>query len=75
MLFDMYQSSSAIYFSMFMSIIYSILFMYLMSFFAEYVAWCVVILIQLGLIGITVMAFSMNASSIEAVTKTKNDTK
>jgi len=75
MLFDMYKSSSAIYFSMFMSIIYSIIFMYLMSFFAEKVAWCVVIVIQLGLIGITVAAFMMNSTSIDAVEKTKKDPK
>ena len=49
--------------------------MYLMSYFAEKVAWCVVIVIQIGLIGITISAFSMNSSSIDAVEKTRKDTK
>jgi len=39
------------YISMFMSFVYSIMFIYLMSWFAEYIAWAIVILVQLGFIG------------------------
>jgi hypothetical protein len=42
---DLYKSSRAIYWSMAMSIVYSIIFIYLMSKFAEVIAWCCVILI------------------------------
>lgn len=50
---DMYLSSRAIYGSMAMSLVYCVLFIYLMSWFAEYIAWAVVGLAQLGLVGAT----------------------
>jgi len=42
---------------MLMSLIYCIGFIYLMSWFAEYIAWAIVITIQLGLIGGAVFFF------------------
>ena len=54
---DMYLSSRAIYGSMAMSFIYCLLFIYLMSWFAEYIAWAMVLLTQIGLIGGAVFCF------------------
>jgi len=48
---DMYLSSRAIYGSMAMSFVYCLVFIYLMSWFAEYIAWAMVALTQLGLLG------------------------
>lgn len=48
---DLYLASTAIYASFGMSIVYSFVFIYLMSFFAEPIAWACVVLVQLGLIG------------------------
>jgi hypothetical protein len=50
---DLYLSSRAIYWSMGMSFVYCLLFIYLMSLFAEYIAWAIVVLIQIGLFGAT----------------------
>lgn len=49
---DLYLSSRAIYWSMGMGVIYCFAFIYLMSAFAETIAWICVVLIQLGLIGL-----------------------
>lgn len=46
---DLYNSSRAVYWSMGLALFWSILFIYLMSIFAEYLAWCCIILVQLGL--------------------------
>jgi nitrate/nitrite transporter NarK len=48
---DLYRSSRSIYLSLFMSIIYSILFIYFLSAFGEIIAWICVILLQLAFIG------------------------
>ena len=52
---DLYNASTAIYTSMALSLVWSIIFIYIMSIFAETLAWCCVVLIQLGLIGATVV--------------------
>ena len=50
---DLYLSSRAIYWSMAMSFVYCLIFIYFMSLFAEYIAWTMVILVQLGLFAAT----------------------
>jgi len=50
MIMDMYKSSRAIYWSLAMSIVYSMAFIYLMSYFAETLAWICVFLVQVGLV-------------------------
>ena len=47
---DMYKCSTSMYIAIGLSIVWSIVFIYLMSFFAEPLAWCCVFLIQVGLI-------------------------
>jgi hypothetical protein len=46
---DMYLSSRAIYLSMFLAPIYILLFVLLLSKFAHYIAWMVIIFVQFGL--------------------------
>ena len=46
---DMYLSSRAIYLSMFLAPIYILLFVLLLSKFAHYIAWMVIIFVQIGL--------------------------
>lgn len=53
----MYNSSTAIYICFGLSFVWSIIFIYIMSIFAETLAKCCVCLIQLGLIGFTVVSF------------------
>jgi hypothetical protein len=48
---DLYRASRAIYLSIAMSIVYSILFIYFLSIFGETIAWICVVLIQLAFIG------------------------
>lgn len=50
MIMDMYKSSRAIYWSLAMSIVYSMAFIYLMSYFAETLAWICLFLVQVGLL-------------------------
>mmetsp|Transcript_13183 Transcript_13183/g.22353 ORF Transcript_13183/g.22353 Transcript_13183/m.22353 type:complete len:92 (+) Transcript_13183:557-832(+) len=45
---DLYLSSRAIYASMAMAFVYCVLYIYLMSAFAEYIAWAIVGMIQVG---------------------------
>jgi len=40
-----------------MGLVYSLAFIYLMSAFAEIIAWIIVILVQLALIGLTVYSY------------------
>jgi hypothetical protein len=54
---DLYLSSRAIYWSMALSFVYCLLFIYLMSYFAEFIAWGIVILVQIGLIGGAIFCF------------------
>lgn len=70
---DMYLSSRAMYVSMAMSIIYSVIFIYLMSWFAEIIAWCCIVLVQIGLIGMSAACFFARKLSIEEVAKIQKD--
>lgn len=45
----MYKCSTSMYYAMGLSLVWSIVYIYLMSMFAEPLAWCCVILIQIGL--------------------------
>lgn len=54
---DLYNSSTAIYICFGLSFVWSIIFIYIMSMFAETLAKCCVVLIQLGLIGMSVLSF------------------
>lgn len=65
---DMYNSSTAIFLSMFLAFVWAILYIYLMSFFAEYIAWGIIGLTLLSLVGITIASFGYYAT-------TKDDTK
>jgi len=67
---DMYLSSRAIYISMAMSIVYSVIFIYLMSWFAEIIAWCCIVLVQIGLIGMAAACFMCRKLSIKEVEST-----
>lgn len=74
---DMYLSSRAMYASMAMSFVYCILFIYLMSWFAEYIAWAIVILTQVGLVGATIFCFGAyfkNKNAVDATTNAKPET-
>lgn len=62
---DMYLSSRAIYWSFALGVVYSFIFIYLMSAFAETIAWVCVALVQLGLLGGSIACWFMRASSIE----------
>jgi len=42
-----------------MGIVYSLAFIYLMSAFAETIAWIIVILVEIALIGLTVYSYMM----------------
>ena len=46
---DIYLSSRAVYWSIGLSIIYCTIYLYLMSFFAEYIAWAIIVIVQFGL--------------------------
>ena len=70
---DMYNASDAIYISMALSIVYSVIFIYLMSWFAEVIAWCCIVLVQIGLIGMSAACFMARKLSIEEVKKTQAD--
>lgn len=54
---DMYKSSTSMYASMGLALVWSIVYIYLMSCFAEQLAWCCVVLIQVGLLAGTAFAY------------------
>jgi hypothetical protein len=54
---DMYKSSTSMYISMGMALVWSFVYIYLMSMFAEQLAWCCVFLIQIGLAVTTIFTF------------------
>lgn len=43
---------------MFMGFVYCIVFIYLMSWFAEYIAWACIVLTQIGLVATSIFMFS-----------------
>ncbi len=53
-----------------LSIFYSVLFIYLMSWFEEVIAWCCIVLVQIGLIGMSAACFMARKLSIDEVKKT-----
>ena len=69
---DLYLSSRAIYWSCGMSVIYSFIFIYLMSAFAEPIAWICVALAQLGLIGASIGAWFWRAGLAQTLTENKD---
>lgn len=54
---DMYSSSTAIFMSMGLAFVWCVLYIYLMSFFAEYIAWAIIAITQLGLLALTIGSF------------------
>lgn len=54
---DMYKSSTSMYISMGCALVWSIVYIYLMSIFAEQLAWCCVFLIQFGLFAGTIFSY------------------
>jgi len=68
---DLYYSSNAIYISFGLSFVWSLIFIYLMSMFAETLAWCCVVLIQLGLIAFTVLSYFQWKSADKDVAEAK----
>jgi hypothetical protein len=55
---DLYNSSTAIFLSMGLAFFWGILYIFLMSIFAEYIAWGIIAITQLGFIGLTIGAFA-----------------
>lgn len=53
----MFKASTSIYISMGLALLWSFIFIYLMSWFAEQLAWCCVVLIQVGLLTATIFSF------------------
>ena len=66
---DLYNASTSVYVSFGMALVWSLIFIYIMSMFAEALAWCCVFLIQIGLIGAAAGSFYMYGKSGENVTK------
>lgn len=61
---DIVQSQDAIYISMAMGCVYCILYIYLMSAFAECISWVCIVLTQIGLFGLTGACFALRQQSI-----------
>lgn len=72
---DMYKSSTSMYIAMGLSLVWSIAFIYLMSWFAEQLAWCCVFLIWVGLAAGTGFGFMMWQDSSKKVDALKSDLK
>lgn len=54
---DMYRASRSIYLSCAMAVVYSIVFIYVLSIFGETIAWICIVLIQLSLFGASAVAY------------------
>lgn len=63
---DLYNSSTSCYISIAMSVVYSLVFIYLMSAFAEPIAWFCVVLLQLSLAGATAALWFSREKKIQA---------
>jgi len=61
---DLYLSSRAIYWSIAMGMIYCFIYIYVMSAFAECIAWVCVAIAQIGLIGLSVGSWFARANEI-----------
>jgi len=55
---DMYNSSRAMYTSLAMGLVYCLVYIYLMSFFAECISWIIVVCVQIGGIASTYALFN-----------------
>lgn len=66
---DLYLSSRAIYWSMGLSFVFCILYIYIMSIFAEYLAWALIILTQIGLFAVAAGAFVQRTQENDAEKK------
>lgn len=64
-------AKSAIFISFGMGFVYSLIFLYLMSAFAEQIAWFCVFLVQIGLLGAAAGGF-MEYSHLKGLAKGKN---
>ena len=60
---DMYNSSRAIYTCFGLAFFWSMFFIYLMSAFAETLAWCCIVIIQIALLAGTAVSFMMWGST------------
>lgn len=56
---DLYYSSRAIYWSIGLSIVYSLVYIYLMSLVAEYIAWAMITLVQLALFAVAAYLYNV----------------
>jgi hypothetical protein len=64
MVYDLYLSSRAIYISIGLSFVYSLLFIYLMSAFAETLAWICIFFLQIGLFLASATSFYFRMLSV-----------
>jgi len=64
---DMYLSSNAMYTSLGMGMVYCLLYIYLMSIFAEHLAWVCVVLVQLGLAFGTFLIFNFRKTQLQSL--------
>jgi hypothetical protein len=65
LLMDLYLSSRAIYTSIALAFVLSILYIYIMSMFAETLAWAMILLVQVGLIGMSVALFVTRSQEVD----------
>ena len=72
---DMYLSSTAIYASFGMGVVYCFIYIYLMSMFAETIAWICVALTQIALIGLAVGFWFLRAAEVTKMAENTNWTK
>jgi hypothetical protein len=70
---DMYLSSRAIYWSCGMGLIYCLIYIKIMSAFAEPIAWICVVAVQLGLIALSIGAWMFRANEVETYKTNYND--
>lgn len=56
---DLYYSSRAIYWSIGLSLVYSLLYIYLMSLVAEYIAWLMIAMVQLALFAVAAYLYNV----------------
>lgn len=68
---DMQKSSVSIKISMCLSLVWSILYIYILSVFAETLSWCCVVLIQVGLILASVFSFMKSNQDIKKLVTLK----
>ena len=79
LLVDMWYSSTAIFTSIAMSAVYCMLFIWVMSTFSEPLAWCSIVLVQLGLLFATFFMWTLRETTLQdkefLLAKSGTDTK